>query len=92
MNSSVKLLQDPKQGGGLPTLQLIAIRMVRRIYPQDRIAMILNLLLLLQSITLLGCISYLYYSGDPNPILGPPEVRKLLALRGFIGFFGLVGM
>jgi hypothetical protein len=44
------------------------------------------------SITLIGCASYLFYTGDPNPILGPPEVRKLLALRGFIGFFGLVGM
>ncbi|KPV78148.1 uncharacterized protein RHOBADRAFT_11265, partial [Rhodotorula graminis WP1] len=28
-------------------------------------------------------------TGDPNPFLGPPGVRLLLALRGFVGFFGL---
>ncbi|KAI5455292.1 hypothetical protein NCC49_000107 [Naganishia albida] len=71
MNSSVKFLQSEEQGGGLPTLQLVAIRM---------------------TITFIGCISYLYFSNDPDWLLGPQEVRKLLALRGFIGFFGLTGM
>jgi hypothetical protein len=39
-----------------------------------------------QVITFAGCISYLYFSNDPNWLFGPPEVRKLLALRGFIGY------
>lgn len=30
MNASVKVLQGEAQGGGLPTLQLVAIRMVSR--------------------------------------------------------------
>jgi hypothetical protein len=30
MNSSVKFLQSEEQGGGLPTLQLVAIRMVSK--------------------------------------------------------------
>lgn len=30
----------------------------------------------------------LRWSGDPHPFAGPPGVRLLLALRGFIGFFG----
>jgi hypothetical protein len=92
MNSAVKLLQDPKQGGGLPSLQ------VRQRDGSDcdtcssSLLCILQLIAIRMSITLIGCASYLFYTGDPNPILGPPEVRKLLALRGFIGFFGLVGM
>ncbi|KAJ9110586.1 hypothetical protein QFC20_002916 [Naganishia adeliensis] len=68
MNSSVKFLQSEEQGGGLPTLQLVAIRM---------------------TITFIGCISYLYFSHDPDWLLGPQEVRKLLALRGFIGYQSL---
>ncbi|KAJ9123308.1 hypothetical protein QFC22_001507 [Naganishia vaughanmartiniae] len=44
------------------------------------------------AITFVGCISYLYFNNDPYWLFGPPEVRKLLALRGFIGFFGLTGM
>lgn len=59
---------------------------------EHRIIFDLQLIAIRMSITLIGCASYLFYTGDPNPILGPPEVRKLLALRGFIGFFGLVGM
>jgi len=34
------------------------------------------------------CILWLKYSGDPNPILGPPGVRGLLCIRGIVGFFG----
>jgi hypothetical protein len=45
-----------------------------------------------QIVTFAGCVSYLYYLGDPHPLLGPPEVRKLLVVRGVIGFFGLAGM
>ncbi|KAJ9107403.1 hypothetical protein QFC21_000853 [Naganishia friedmannii] len=68
MNASVKFLQGEEQGGGLPTLQLVAIRM---------------------AITFVGCISYLYFNNDPYWLFGPPEVRKLLALRGFIGYQSL---
>jgi len=32
----------------------------------------------------------LRFSGDPHPFLGPPGIRLLLTLRGFIGFFGLI--
>jgi drug/metabolite transporter (DMT)-like permease len=40
-------------------------------------------------ITALGCVSYLTLSGDPNPFLGPPDMRPMLFARGFFGFFGL---
>lgn len=42
------------------------------------------------AVTYVGCYTYLRWSGDPHPFAGPPGVRLLLALRGFIGFFGCV--
>lgn len=35
MNASVKVLQGEEQGGGLPTLQLVAIRMVSRAFQES---------------------------------------------------------
>lgn len=37
------------------------------------------------AITGLGCVTYLYWAGDPNPVWGPKEVRHLLTLRGCSG-------
>ncbi|KWU46905.1 hypothetical protein RHOSPDRAFT_10306, partial [Rhodotorula sp. JG-1b] len=48
-----------------------------------------ELIVIRMFITYVGCYSYLRWSGDPHPFAGPPGVRLLLALRGFIGFFGL---
>lgn len=44
------------------------------------------------AITYAGCIVYMFASGTPHPVLGPPEVRHLLALRGFVGFGGVAGL
>ncbi len=94
MNVSVKILQDQdadptgqSKGGGLPVLELIAIRMVSCCM-QSSVGLALIRGHPAQSITLLGCISWLRHIKDPNPYLGPPEVRKMLALRGFIGCVG----
>lgn len=44
------------------------------------------------TITWLCCTVHLLWRGDPHPLLGPPNVRGLLVLRGFAGFFGVWGM
>lgn len=43
------------------------------------------------TMTWLCCTLYLWVSGDPHPLLGPPPVRHLLILRGLAGFFGVYG-
>ncbi|KIP02015.1 hypothetical protein PHLGIDRAFT_96431 [Phlebiopsis gigantea 11061_1 CR5-6] len=43
-------------------------------------------------ITWICCVSYMYITKVPDPILGPKGVRLLLCLRGFVGFFGLFGV
>lgn len=35
------------------------------------------------------CYLVLRIQGDPHPALGPPDVRKLLVVRGVVGFFGI---
>lgn len=42
------------------------------------------------SVTGLFCIVTLLIQRDPHPFLGPPGMRKLLVLRGFCGFGGLL--
>lgn len=49
----------------------------------------LEIIFIRMSITWVGCVGFMLASGVENPFLGPKEVRKLLALRGFVGFFGL---
>jgi drug/metabolite transporter (DMT)-like permease len=49
-----------------------------------------SLILVRQAMTSFGCIVALYYLENPNPILGPPEIRRLLSLRGALGTGGLV--
>ena len=49
----------------------------------------LEIIFIRMSITWIGCVGFMIVSGVENPFLGPKEVRKLLALRGFVGFFGL---
>ncbi|KAK0529489.1 hypothetical protein OC834_003672 [Tilletia horrida] len=52
----------------------------------------LQVIVVRMAITALGCFAYLLLVRDPHPFLGPPPVRRLLALRGFSGFFGLFGL
>lgn len=49
-----------------------------------------SLILVRQGMTALGCIVSLYYLQDPNPLLGPPEIRRMLCARGFFGTGGLI--
>ena len=49
-----------------------------------------SLILVRQAMTSFGCITTLYYLQNPNPILGPPEIRRLLSFRGMLGTGGLV--
>ncbi|KAI0822122.1 drug/metabolite transporter [Trametes gibbosa] len=37
------------------------------------------------------CVAYMSISNVPDPILGPKEIRLLLAVRGLAGFVGLFG-
>ncbi|KAL7423447.1 hypothetical protein Q5752_001027 [Cryptotrichosporon argae] len=41
------------------------------------------------AITSSCCVAVLLASGDANPVLGPPGVRRILALRGVCGWLGL---
>lgn len=43
------------------------------------------------SLTWVGCVIALRVTKTPHPLLGPPEVRRLLVARGIVGFFGLSG-
>lgn len=52
---------------------------------------VLTLIAVRMVITSLGCISALYLMGDPNYLLGPPDIRYFLAARGIVGFLGLFG-
>ena len=49
-----------------------------------------SLILVRQGMTSFGCIVTLYYLQNPNPILGPPDVRRLLVPRGLLGTGGLI--
>jgi hypothetical protein len=80
----------------MPVLQLIAIRMVSEKPRPSLHSPLWNVVSsdplswtaefpCQQSITLIGCITWLHRINDPNPFFGPPQVRKMLALRGFIG-------
>ncbi|KAK9481094.1 hypothetical protein V1514DRAFT_288222 [Lipomyces japonicus] len=44
------------------------------------------------SITAAVCLIYMWYTAVPDFFLGPKGIRKLLWLRGFVGFFGLFGI
>ncbi|WVO17715.1 hypothetical protein L204_105413 [Cryptococcus depauperatus] len=49
-----------------------------------------TLIFVRMAITSVGCVVSLYAIKDPNPLLGPPEIRKMLVLRGFFGWLGLL--
>ena len=49
-----------------------------------------SLILVRQGITVAGCVFTLHYLGEPNPLLGPPEMRRLLLARGLFGTGALV--
>ncbi|GAA5898131.1 hypothetical protein JCM8208_000161 [Rhodotorula glutinis] len=65
------------------------INMCVKLLERDVQVPVWELILIRMAMTWVGCYSYLRSTGDPNPFLGPPGVRLLLALRGFVGFFGL---
>ena len=48
-----------------------------------------TLILVRMSITSFGSVLALYIMNDPNPILGPPDMRRLLYARGVAGWVGL---
>ncbi|ORY35389.1 EamA-like transporter family-domain-containing protein [Naematelia encephala] len=50
---------------------------------------VFTLITVRMGMTSLGCTITLLILRDPNPFLGPPEVRHLLAVRGTFGFIGL---
>lgn len=49
-----------------------------------------SLILVRQGITVIGCLFTLHYLKEPNPFLGPPELRRLLLARGLFGTGALV--
>lgn len=49
-----------------------------------------SLILVRQGITVIGCLCTLHYLNEPNPFLGPPELRGLLLARGLFGTGALV--
>lgn len=50
----------------------------------------LTLILVRMGITGCCCWAVLFLQRDPYPILGPPDIRRLLLLRGMCGFSGLL--
>lgn len=48
-----------------------------------------EIILVRMSVTWLGCYWYMRLTRVEHPLLGPPQIRRLLAWRGLIGFFGL---
>ncbi|BGP44491.1 hypothetical protein JCM10450v2_000305 [Rhodotorula kratochvilovae] len=65
------------------------INMCVKLLERDVKVPVWELIAIRMSMTWVGCYTYLRLSGDPHPFAGPPGVRLLLALRGFVGFFGL---
>lgn len=51
-----------------------------------------QILFIRMAVTTIWCTSILWWEGKPDSLLGPKEVRGLLLLRGFSGFFGIVGI
>ncbi|KAH6891163.1 hypothetical protein B0T10DRAFT_484584 [Thelonectria olida] len=51
-----------------------------------------QILLIRQSMTSLCCTAYMWWMATPEFPLGRREIRHLLFLRGFSGFFGIYGM
>ncbi|GAA5888821.1 hypothetical protein JCM6882_002865 [Rhodosporidiobolus microsporus] len=66
-----------------------AINCCVKLLERDVAMPVWELIFIRMSMTFAGCYSYLRWSGDPNPFLGPPGVRLLLCARGVVGFFGL---
>ncbi|BGP28484.1 hypothetical protein JCM10296v2_000219 [Rhodotorula toruloides] len=61
-----------------------------KLLEEDVAVPVYELIVIRMLITFAGCYAYLrWWARDPHPFLGPPGVRLLLCLRGFVGFFGL---
>ncbi|KAF8647967.1 hypothetical protein AX16_006428 [Volvariella volvacea WC 439] len=52
----------------------------------------LQLIFVRMVITYICSMAYMLGAGIPHPFTGPPGVRLLLLVRGFSGFFGLMGI
>lgn len=53
----------------------------------------LQILFARMAITYACCLAYMWATKSvPGAPFGPPEIRKLLFLRGFVGFFGVSGL
>ncbi len=52
----------------------------------------LQILFVRQIITYISCLTFMYVTKVPDFLLGPRNIRKLLVLRGFSGFFGVFGL
>lgn len=50
-----------------------------------------QVLFLRQSTTSLLCTLYMWWTGMADALIGPREIRGLLFVRGFSGFFGIYG-
>lgn len=51
----------------------------------------MQVLLLRQSITSVCCLTYMWWMKTPDGPFGRKDVRHLLFIRGFVGFFGIYG-
>jgi drug/metabolite transporter (DMT)-like permease len=51
-----------------------------------------QILFIRMGMTTIWCTSVLCWKGNPDSLIGPKEVRGLLLLRGFAGFFGILGI
>ncbi|GJE91691.1 DMT family transporter [Phanerochaete sordida] len=52
----------------------------------------LELIWIYMVVTWLCSVGYMYWAGIPDPLLGPKNVRALLAFRGFCGFIAYFGI
>lgn len=52
----------------------------------------IQVLLMRQSMTAMGCTAYMWYMKTPDFPFGRKEIRPLLLFRGFTGYFGIYGI
>lgn len=86
MNNTGMLLIGSAQG--FYSLMAVCVKKLNSLEPP---VPTFELILARMIITWTCCVSYMVLTKVPDPILGPKEVRWLLAFRGFVGFFGLFG-
>ncbi|KAI0728302.1 hypothetical protein C8Q72DRAFT_918240 [Fomitopsis betulina] len=65
--------------------------LVKKLNSIDPPVPMLELIFVRMATTWLCCMLYMWMTRVPDPLLGPQDIRGLLALRGFLGFIGLAG-